>query len=160
MASIAALPDAADAIYFMSFGKFNTTCTTIKYKAPAYTAECAGAPANDTTLRWHHQRRSVTETATKTSIQGTGGGAGVTWPVTRGLYNLYNNSSATDPSSQATLNFVGEDGFLCKASTATDIDPQTGATYRSEIEADIEAQGFFPLDVSGAPFTGSPRARR
>ncbi len=157
VSSIAALPDAADAIYFMSFGKFNTTCTKIKEKAPTYTANCAGTPANDTTLYGGIINGSgVTETATKTSIQGTGGGAGVTWPVTRGLYNLYNNSSATDPSSQATLNFVGEDGFLCKASTAADIDPQTGATYRSEIEANIEAQGFYPLDVTGGTFNEIP----
>jgi len=76
----------------------------------------------------------------------------VTFPVTRGLYNLYNNSSATVPASQATLNFVGENGFLCKSSTATDIDSQTGVSYRSEIESVIKANGFFPLDVSGSPF--------
>ena len=76
----------------------------------------------------------------------------MTFPVTRGLYNLYNNSSATVPSSQATLNFVGENGFLCKSSTTTDIDPQTGVAYRTEIEAAITANGFFPLDMSGAPF--------
>ena len=81
-------------------------------------------------------------------MQGTGGGAGVTFPVTRGLYNLYNNSSATVPSNQATLNFMSEDGFLCKSSTKTDIDPQTGVAYRTEIEAAITANGFFPLDVT------------
>ena len=74
----------------------------------------------------------------------------MTFPVTRGLYNVYNNSTATVPSSQATLNFIGENGFLCKSSTATDIDPQTGVLYRTEIENAIKANGFFPLDVSGS----------
>ena len=76
----------------------------------------------------------------------------MTFPITRGLYNIYNNSSAAVPSSQATLNYVSEDGFLCKSSTATDIDPQTGVSYRTEIENAINANGFFPLDVSGTPF--------
>jgi len=148
MATIAAQPDAKDAIYFMSLGKYTTTCATkIKYKAPAYSAECAGATADVTTFGGINGIG-----ATQTTVQGTGGGAGVTFPVTRGLYNLYNNSSATVPASQATLNFVSEDGFLCKASTATDIDPQTGVDYRTEIESAITANGFFPLDVSGTPF--------
>ena len=114
---------------------------------------CAGTPKTDTTLLGAIINNSgTTEPATKATIQGSGGGAGVTFPVTRFLYNLYNNSSATVPSSQATLNFVGENGFLCKSSTTTDIDPQTGVAYRTEIEAAITANGFFPLDKTGAPF--------
>ena len=148
MATIAAQPDAKDAIYFFSLGRFTTTCPTkIKYKAPAYSAICAGTGTDVTTLGGINGVG-----ATQATVQGTGGGAGVTFPVTRGLYNLYNNSSASVPSSQATLNFVGENGFLCKSSTTTDIDPQTGVAYRTEIEAAIKANGFFPLDVSGSPF--------
>jgi hypothetical protein len=85
--------------------------------------------------------------AKQSTVQGTGGGAGVTFPVTRGLYNVYNNSTAIVPSSQATLNFTSEYGFLCKAS-ATDIDPSTGVSFRTDIENAIKAQGFFPLDVT------------
>jgi len=148
MATIAAQPDAKDAIYFMSLGKYTTTCATkIKYKAPAYSGVCAGATADVTTLGGIDSIG-----ATQTTVQGTGGGAGVTFPVTRGLYNLYNNSSASVPSSQAALNFMSERGFLCKSSTTSDIDPQTGVAYRNEIESAIEANGFFPLDVSGTPF--------
>ena len=91
-------------------------------------------------------------TANQGTVQGTGGGAGVTFPIIRGLYNSYANSSAADPSSQASLNFIGEDGFLCKSSTKTELDPQTGVTYRSEIEKAITANGFFPLDVTGGAF--------
>ncbi|MGA2837642.1 MAG: hypothetical protein ABSF84_13690 [Acidimicrobiales bacterium] len=153
MATISSLPDAANAIYFMSYGKFTTTCTKIKDTAPAYTGDCAGTASNDSTLFGGIVNLSgTTVQATASTIQGSGGGAGVTFPVTRGLYNLYNNSSATDPASQATLNFVSEDGFICKASTGADIDPITGVAYRNEIESVIEAQGFFPLDVTGGTF--------
>jgi len=144
MSFISAQPDAADAIYFMSLGKFTTTCAGKNGKKVV----CAGTPKTDNVT--FGQINGIA--ATKATVQGTGGGAGVTFPITRGLYNIYNNSSAVVPASQATLNFVGENGFLCKASTNTEIDPQTGSTYRSEIEAAIVAQGFFPLDVSGAPF--------
>jgi hypothetical protein len=77
----------------------------------------------------------------------------VTFPVTRGLYNVYLNSDASAPSNQATLNLVSEYGFLCKPDTATQVDPATGAFYRTEIEQVITANGFFPLDVSGNAFT-------
>ena len=91
-------------------------------------------------------------TATQATVQGTGGGAGVTFPITRGLYNIYSNSSASVPATQATLNFVGENGFLCKSSTSTETDTQTGLPYRTEIENAIKAQGFFPLDVTATSF--------
>jgi hypothetical protein len=69
---------------------------------------------------------------------------------------VYNNTSSgtNGIATQPTLNLVGEYGFLCKPSTNTDIDPLTGASYRSEIEAAITAQGFFPIDTHiGTPFS-------
>ena len=65
------------------------------------------------------------------------------------LYNVYSNGSNSDipAAPPAALNAASEDGFLCKPSTATDVDPNTGATYRSEINAAISAQGFFPLPL-------------
>ncbi len=144
MSDISQQPDAADAIYFMSYGKFTTTCKGKNGKKIV----CAGTPANDNVT--FGQINGIT--ATQSTIQGTGGGAGVTFPITRGLYNIYNNSSAAVPSSQATLNYVGENGFLCKSSTGTEVDPQTGLLYRVEIENAIEANGFFPLDVTGGTF--------
>ena len=57
------------------------------------------------------------------------------------------SNSSIPISSPASLNAVSEDGFLCKPSTATDVDPNTGATYRSEINSIITAQGFFPLPL-------------
>jgi hypothetical protein len=74
------------------------------------------------------------------------------FPGDRLLYNVYSNGSNPDipQSSSATLNAISEDGFLCKASTASDNDPNTGNSYLSEIQSIIHEQGFFPLtQVSG-----------
>ena len=144
MSYISQQADAANAIYFFSLGKFTTNCHGKNGKKVV----CAGTHSNDYVTYGAINGISATES----TVQGTGGGAGVTFPVVRGLYNNYNNASATVPSNQATLNFVSEKGFLCKASTATDINPYTGNSYRTDIENAIKAQGFFPLDVSGSPF--------
>jgi hypothetical protein len=144
MATIAAQPDAANAIYFSSLGKFTTTCAGKNGKKIV----CAGTPSNDNVTFGSIDGI----TATQATVQGTGGGAGVTFPITRGLYNIYSNSSASVPATQATLNFVGENGFLCKSSTSTETDTQTGLPYRTEIENAIKAQGFFPLDVIATSF--------
>jgi hypothetical protein len=146
MSTISAQPDAKDAIYFMSLGKFTTTCVGKNGKKVV----CAGMKFANTFTTFG-QIDGVT--ADQHTVQGTGGGAGVTFPITRGLYNSYANSSAADPSSQASLNFIGEDGFLCKSSTVAELDPQTGVSYRTEIENAIDANGFFPLDVNtNTPF--------
>jgi hypothetical protein len=144
MSFISAQPDAKNAIYFMSLGKFTTTCAGKAGK----NVVCAGTRAKSYTT--FGQINGIT--ANKGTVQGSGGGAGVTFPVTRGIYNIYNNSTATVPVTQATLNAIGENGFLCKSSTASEVDTQTGVLYRTEIENVITANGFFPLDVSGAPF--------
>ena len=144
MSYISQQSDAADAIYFFSLGKFTTNCHGKNGKKVV----CAGTAANDYVTFGSINGIS----ATQSTVQGTGGGAGVTFPVVRGLYNNYLNSSAAHPSSQATLNFVSEKGFLCKSGTSTDTNPYTGNSYRYDIEAAIKAQGFFPLDVSGSPF--------
>ena len=70
------------------------------------------------------------------------------FPGDRLLYNVYADGDEPEHPGQRRrppLNAVSEDGFLCKPATATDIDPNTGVTYRSEIDAVITGQGFFPL---------------
>ena len=63
------------------------------------------------------------------------------------VYNVYSNGSNPNipQSAPAAENIVSEDGFLCKPSTKEDIDPNSGSTYQSEIDAAIVAQGFYPL---------------
>jgi hypothetical protein len=162
MSYVSQQADAADALYFMSFGKYQVTCTQKNLPAVAAVATktiCAGVSQSGGGT--YVTMGSMTGTAVgdtpqvpdKATIQGSGGGNGVTFPVTRGLYNVYLNSDATNPSNQATLNLVSEYGFLCKPDTASQVDPATGAFYRTEIEQVITANGFFPLDVGGAAFT-------
>jgi hypothetical protein len=71
------------------------------------------------------------------------------FPGDRLLYNVYSDGSDPDiaASSDAALNVVSEDGFVCKPSTATDVDPNTGAFYRTEIDSVITSNGFYPLPL-------------
>jgi hypothetical protein len=157
MSYIATQSDAKDAIYFMSYGRYITTCP-----GGPIAGACAGTPQKPASNKYETVFGELSDAtsggpvaASAATIQGSGGGNGVTFPVTRDLYNVYNNPTATapaTPATQATLNLVGEEGFLCKASTTTQIDPITGVDYRTEIEADISAQGFFPIDVSQTAF--------
>jgi hypothetical protein len=151
--------DQANAIYFMSYGKFKATCTGItagSATAPI-TGKCAGATAYTTVLgdmtggspvttQWPGEVVSGTN-----NIQGLGGGAyasGHEWLVLRNLFNVYNNSTSPRATSQAALNLVSEYGFMCKPGTVGDYDPLTGVNYRTEIESNILRQGFYPIDTS------------
>lgn len=85
-----------------------------------------------------------------------------TFPATRLLYNVYcaaapgtAGSCAANgvTASQATTNYVGEEGWLCKPSTgvtnSTTLtghvkDPISGVSYFTEIQNAIKAAGFVP----------------
>jgi hypothetical protein len=124
--------DQANSIIFFSYGRYQQQSGSSALKGTKLGA--IGSPAI-----------KPTET---TILNGT-------YPVPEDLYTVYSDGTNPDipVSNPATLNFASEDGFLCKVNTAngtatgTQItDPITGDTYRSEIEAAITAQGFFPLD--------------
>jgi hypothetical protein len=72
------------------------------------------------------------------------------FPGDRLLYNVYSDglSAKIPASSLASLNVVSEDGFMCKPSTASDVDPNTGDFYRTEIDTIITANGFYPLPLA------------
>ncbi len=137
-ASILNNKDQADAISFFSYGKYQQICV-------ADPSLCSGSSTSKTALG---QISSVK--ASKSTIAAQLPGSTVTpFPGDRLLFNVYSNGSNPDIpiSSPASLNAVSEDGFLCKPSTSTDVDPNTGATYRSEINSVISSQGFFPLPL-------------
>ncbi len=94
-----------------------------------------------------------------------------TYPITRFLYNVYSNGSnapTVPEASAATLNYVSEVGFICKAQTtdgsvetnlpattrtvdtnAKDIvDPATGYWYHDEIFNAIVGSGFIPTNAT------------
>jgi phosphate transport system substrate-binding protein len=134
--------NAKNAIYYYSDGYFATHCKK---------GFCNGNKKDVAALG------SINGVApTKTSILNN------TFPVTRFLYSVYSNGFNTNipKASQATLNFASEDGFLCKASDSDSApggtDPLTGQTYRSEINAVISAQGFFPLPKGNEGTVGHP----
>ncbi len=137
-ASILANHDQADAIYFFSYGRFQTECTA----NPTF---CSGASTSKVALG---QINSVKPSVKTISAQLPGSTA-VPFPGDELLYNVYSDGSnpAIPASSPAALNVASEDGFECKPSTSADVDPNTGATYRSEITAAIQAQGFVPLPL-------------
>ncbi len=155
--------DQANAIYFFSYGKFKTTCKdlTAATSSPLadITGQCAGTTEGSTQYVTklgdiNNPVSNAPQSPSQTDIQAAvadGLVSSSTFDVTRFLYNVYNNSTATSqagPANQATLNLVSEYGFMCKPGTVADYDPLTGVNYRTEIEANIKTQGFFPLDTS------------
>jgi ABC-type phosphate transport system substrate-binding protein len=130
--------DEANAIFFFSYGKFQTDCDAAKgtcgsTKTPGKSAMALGNESITT------GGSSITANPT-TILNGT-------FPGDRYLYNVYSNgtNSTIPASSQATLNFVSEYGFICKQDSAVDSNSATGATYGTEITNVIKANGFFPL---------------
>jgi len=136
-----------DAIFFFSFGKFSQQCRAGKnqcggsplptgYKVALGTI--AGTPLNSTTILEN------------------------TWPVQRYLYNVYSNGSNNKipEASAATLNYVSENGFVCKphtidqtsnTATANQIqDPNTGNWFRPEIQSIIDNNGFYAISAGAA----------
>jgi hypothetical protein len=138
--------DQKNAIYYFSTGKFALdTGSDVSGTLP-------GTPAKTTVAIG--QINGIT--GDQATVQGTtGNGVPGDFPVIRYLSNVYNNTSTgtNGIATQPTLNLVSEYGFLCKPLTNTDIDPLTGASYRSEIESTIDAAGFFPIDSNiSTPF--------
>jgi hypothetical protein len=153
----AATIPVGDVLFFYSYGNFNKVCTsTVTVGTPGADKStnplCAGTSTNTSPTAKPNQVALGTEangidldqTDINNQLPGQEGNA---YFADRLLYNVYSNGSnpLIPASSAAALNAISEDGFMCKPSTATDIDPNTGATYLSEIDGDITSQGFFPL---------------
>lgn len=149
----------ADTIFFFSYGDFLHKCTPAVTTAGqanyllSTNGVCAGTSTNASIPNsiqlgtvWTGTSGAVTLEPTTINDQ-LPGLTGAEFKGDRLVYNVYGDGlNPNIPAANApTLNFLSEDGFLCKPSTATDIDPYTGATYRSEIDANLSAQGFLPL---------------
>jgi hypothetical protein len=137
--SILANGDQADALFFFSFGKFETICA-------ANPTACSGSSTSTVALG---QINGITVNKASIAAQ-LPGASGTPFPGDRLLYNVYSDGSDSAniaTANPATMNAVSEDGFLCKPSTKNDVDPNTGSTYLSEIQKQITSQGFFPLPL-------------
>jgi ABC-type phosphate transport system substrate-binding protein len=80
------------------------------------------------------------------------------FPSVRSVYNVYVNgqSNATahmNEATAATLNYIGETGFLCTPRTASITDPNTGVSYLTEIQNTILGAGFYPITAGAASGT-------
>jgi ABC-type phosphate transport system substrate-binding protein len=129
----------ADAIFFFSTGKYSLSCKKL--------VDCGGSLLPTGTTNTIGDINSVAPMEANILDQN--------FPVTRYLYNVYSNGFNPNmpAATAATLNYVSEIGFICnpnKGESAQAVDPLTGKTYISEIQALIEAQGFYPLS-SDAP---------
>ena len=138
----------ADSFFYYSVGKYNYQCgigTAVK----SAISTCGGFQPSK---YYTYALGSIAGVAP--SKQNVLGGSSPFASV-RLLYNFYSNGSNSliPASSPATLNLIGEQGFLCRPQSSTDIDPTTGATYLAEIQAAILGEGFYPLSAGAASGT-------
>ena len=133
MASIytSANNDAANALYYFSYGKYTQVCREEQMPGhpgigydPRYIRRDQRPGVGYADDR-QQLRRSTARTCQRS---GRSSGTCTTTTTTR---------RSTTPASQATLNFTSELGWLCKASTASETDPNTGGTERATIDAAI-----------------------
>ncbi|MGO9909658.1 MAG: substrate-binding domain-containing protein [Acidimicrobiales bacterium] len=137
-ASIIANGDEKSAIFFYSYGRFQLSCKTVCGGTPV-----TGKGATDVTL-------GEINNVPLTSANILSGA----WTFLVYLTNVYSNgtNSAIPIATQATLNYVSEDGFLCKpnvdpATHLPTVDLNTGVAYRTEIENLIRAAGDVSLPL-------------
>jgi ABC-type phosphate transport system substrate-binding protein len=80
------------------------------------------------------------------------------FPYGRFLYNVYCSSSCSaGASSTAAVNYVGEEGWICKADANHAADPTTGVNYATEIRSAISSTGFVTIP-SGVIGGGDPNS--
>jgi hypothetical protein len=183
------LSPVGDSIYYYPFGLFNVECEGLKeqvsYLDKSKTvlantkagANCGSAPLPTGSAADKLALAPVNGVAASaSSILGLNGSV---FPIDRFLYNVYSNgSNANIPAATAaTLNYVSEVGFLCKAqtvngqaeitrpaaTTALDsnsndiVDPTFGLWYHDEIFNLIVANGYIPVTATDAGGTfGGP----
>ncbi len=137
----------SDAVFFFSYGRYQHQCAIKK-------TECGGSPLGKGTTNALPNVNGVT-LSEATILEGL-------WPIDRYLYNVYSNgynynlngsTTYIPPSSAATLNYVSELGFICnpnKGGSANIVDPNTGASYLSELQSTMLNFGFYPLSAGSS----------
>ena len=146
-----------DVIFFFSYGAFSHKCApNLTTSSTSYLSStdvnCAGTSTVPTTpnsvqLGTEINGIQVNPTTIQDQLPGFTGG----FKGDRLIYNVYSdgeNSTNIPTTNAATLNFVSEDGFLCKPATNTDVNPNDGNTYRADIDTALEGQGFLPIPLT------------
>jgi ABC-type phosphate transport system substrate-binding protein len=88
----------------------------------------------------------------------------LSFPWGRYLYNVYCNSSCGNPNAvatQATLDYVGEKGWICKIGNEHSVNPITGRNYHTDLYFTYTANGFVPIPAGtiGGGATGGDYCR-
>jgi len=135
-APIFANGDQATAIFYWSYGSYEANV------APSKDGSKLGA---------------IDGVAITTKTIGNG-----SFPFGRFVYNVYcTNQCATGASSAAAVNYVGEQGWICKTSANHSVDPITGQNFATLINKAISANYFVPLKLGpiGGGVTGKDYCR-
>ncbi|MGO9343137.1 MAG: hypothetical protein ACLP6E_11570 [Acidimicrobiales bacterium] len=161
----ATYPVLCNSIFFFSYGKYTLLCPgNVCAGVPTANAGATSALGKIDGIK--AQKCTILDTC-------TGSKTGETFFTDRQLYNVYSDGSnanlpfplAGSPAippfeSQAVQNLVSTYGFLCNPATHNDVDPlsPTDATYGTEIDNVITANGFFqlPLGVMGDSGIATP----
>ena len=156
-ASIIANKDEADSIFLFSDGRFARRARRSAVARSARQGRVEGGAGRGE--RCGAQRPPTSWTGV--------------WPFPIWLTNIYSDghNPAIPAATQATLNLVSEDGFVCKANLAqgqADPRPNTGLAYHTksdqgrtglpggEIASVIEAEGFVPLPFGDEGLSAFP----
>jgi len=144
---------ACDSIFFFSYGKFTLLCPSGK---------CSGTPGQNAASVAKLGEIGGVKASKTTILDGA-------FATDRQLYNVYSDGSNSNlpfagspqpKEGQGVMNFVSTYGFLCSPTTHNAVDPlsPTGATYGTEIDNIITANGFFPfkLGVEGDAGIATP----
>jgi hypothetical protein len=125
--------DESNAIFFFSVGRFSVLC------GDGTNSDCTDGKSGSSVALGSID--GVAPTAANIYSK--------TFTPTLKLYTVYSNGSnpLIAPATQATLNLVSEDGFLCRSDSGI-VDPTNGHTVRQDIDTAILQNGFLPLDQS------------
>ena len=140
--------DEANAMFFFSYGKFQTDCvaeTAAKPRPPRCGNDAS--PAGSTfALGAESISGGVGVTASQSTILDG------SFPTDRYLWNVYSNgTNGTIPAtSQPALNFMSEWGFICKQDSA--VDSNSGGLVRVGDPGCHHEQRVLPADL-GRPST-------
>jgi hypothetical protein len=154
--AILANGDAAQAMFFFGYGKYNINCKGARSLGCApkgYTAAFGAV-------------NGITASAANILCATAAACSGLTpatspFPYPRYVYNMYSDGSntAVPAATPATVNYVSEVGALCKPAPTTGtnavIDPNTGIAWHTEIATAIAAEGFLALPLQHDEILGT-----
>jgi ABC-type phosphate transport system substrate-binding protein len=156
-----------NSIFFYSLGKYNLQCEGLKQQVQYFDKSKAPLVNIKVNTNCGSEALPTALAGSKLFLPWVNGvqdnpanvlGGTTPYPITRFLYNIYSNGSNPNipVATAATLNYVSEAGFLCKAQTTNGlpssgtqiVDPFTGLWYHTEIFDSIVNSGFIPLTAT------------